>query len=112
METVTARISVKETDESRDLEVVIYEGKYWLACRWVIERRPDYRHLGRIICLDNLSYYKTDFGQRDILKCDFIIETPMPKVILDGPVERIEQGGFLVVDDPFEWKSAQGWPSS
>ena len=77
-------------------DTIEHEGKMWLVPQWLEAPSEGWKIPERIVLLDSLPHQKTlgsSFG-------DFVLNSPIPKAVFDGPIQQLQGSGFVVVERP------------
>lgn len=77
------------------MDVIEYEGGFWLVPEWL-----DYPALKatrplRIVAMETLVHTRTE-GRNP----EFVVEYPVPKYVFDGRIPPEEAGKYIVIENP------------
>jgi len=73
-----------------------YKDALWLCAEWLPAQREGWLRPARIISLAGLAHHMTpESGPADIL-----VMNPIPKTVLFGPDQRVEEFQYIVAENP------------
>lgn len=81
--------------EHQLMDVIEYEGGFWLVPEWLDNRSLKLTRPLRIISLATMVHHRME-GQNP----EFLVENPVPKYVFDGRVPPEEADKYIVVENP------------
>ena len=88
------RAFVAVGDDMRKLDVIDHAGGLWLVVDWRYHLDRGVRSPIRIVRMDTLPH------QGAVYDVDFVVNVPVPQVVLDGVALEIDGSTFEVIDSP------------
>lgn len=79
------------------LSVIELEGALWLVAGWMTHNTKPLKRPTRLIRLTGLRFQTADPTAHG---ADYLVEEPIPKAVLDGPLSPETAGKFVVWDKP------------
>lgn len=87
------------------IDTIEHEGRFWLAPEWIDTPRTGWSKPRRLVPLDLLGAQELQGNPQ----ARFLVSTPIPKVLLSGPIPPQIAAQYAVIDLPdlvFETHSA------
>jgi hypothetical protein len=78
------------------IDVIEYEGTFWLVPEWLDNHRQRVSKPARIVCLQGLEHQQRRRG----VTPEFVVNNPVPRWLLDGPIPPEEADKYVVLDYP------------
>ena len=77
------------------IDVIEFEGKKWLVPQWQYNKAKGLRRPMRVILLDVIQHQASPLPE-----VAWVINHPLPKALLDGPLPPGQAIGFVVYEEP------------
>jgi hypothetical protein len=90
----TLVIRIDDTHHVAFMDVIEFEGKFWLVPEWLDNASLGVSMPVRIISLEKIRH------SRSAGHPEFVVDDPIPKSVSDGPIQPAEAHGFVVKERP------------
>jgi hypothetical protein len=82
------------------VDTIEHEGKLWLVPKWLESPTEGVQRPERIVRIDTLQKDKIDRSRPNALPADHVLNAPMPRSVLQGPIQPGKDSAYEVIPQP------------